>query len=203
MLNHFIIYMYFLIYIYLCRVVVYIWGITRKSPRGTLARINFRVCSAAASCSSCSSCCSSSSFSYFLRVVPVCRNSPTAWLDAIRPFYVRMVLFRYLAWPPSRPPLQLGVWTGQRGQHGDGKEGRLCPARPPGRPEGKEAWRVLERRKRVSGKKNKKKIVNLQHPLLHESSSIVYSCFFSLSLNLLHYTAPFSLIFVFVTHFPF
>lgn len=51
------------------------------------------------------------------------------------------------------PPLQLCVWKGQRGQHGDGKEGRLCRARPPGRPEGKGAWRALEQRKRVSGKK--------------------------------------------------
>eukprot|EP00064_Thunnus_orientalis_P000417 superscaffoldBa00000020_g417 len=46
------------------------------------------------------------------------------------------------------PPLQLRVWKGQQGQHGEGKEGRLCPARPPGCPEGKGAWRAVEQRKR-------------------------------------------------------
>lgn len=120
-----------------------------------------------------------------------------------------MVPFRYLAWPPSCPPLQLGVWTGQRGQHGDEKEGRLCPARPPGRPEGKEAWRVLEWRKRVSGKKTKKttttnqskKHVHMRHSLLRASSNVVCGCFFS-PFNLLLNTALFYRIFVFVTHFP-
>lgn len=51
------------------------------------------------------------------------------------------------------PLLPLRVWKGQQGQHGEGKEGRLCPARPPGCPEGKGAWRAVEQRKRVSGKK--------------------------------------------------
>ncbi|KAM7397552.1 hypothetical protein PAMA_005723 [Pampus argenteus] len=51
------------------------------------------------------------------------------------------------------PPLLLHVWKGQQGQHGEGKEGRLCPARPPGCPEGKGAWRAVEQRKRVSRKK--------------------------------------------------
>lgn len=35
------------------------------------------------------------------------------------------------------PLLLLHVWKGQQGQHGEGKEGRLCPALPPGCPEGK------------------------------------------------------------------
>lgn len=51
------------------------------------------------------------------------------------------------------PLLLLCVWKGQQGQHGEGKEGRLCPPRPPGCPEGKGAWRAVEQRKRVSGKK--------------------------------------------------
>lgn len=53
------------------------------------------------------------------------------------------------------PRLQLCVRKGQQGQHGDGKEGRLCPARPPGRPEGEGAWRAVKQRKRVSGKKRR------------------------------------------------
>lgn len=53
------------------------------------------------------------------------------------------------------PRPQLCVWKGQQGQHGDGEEGRLCPARPPGRPEGEGAWRAVEQRKRVSGKKRR------------------------------------------------
>lgn len=68
--------------------------------------------------------------------------------------------------PPVRPPfvprlagvlplLLLCVWTGQQGQHGEGKEGRLCPARPPGRPEGKGAWRVVEQRKLGQWEKEK------------------------------------------------
>lgn len=55
--------------------------------------------------------------------------------------------------PGVLPPLLLRVWKGQQGQHGEGKEGRLCPPRPPGCPEGKGAWRAVEQRKRVSGKK--------------------------------------------------
>lgn len=51
------------------------------------------------------------------------------------------------------PLLLLCVWKGQQGQHGGGKEGRLCPAWPPGCPEGKGAWRAMEKRKGVGGKK--------------------------------------------------
>lgn len=51
------------------------------------------------------------------------------------------------------PLLLLRVWKGQQGQHGEGKEGRLCPAWPPGCPEGKGVWRAVEQRKRVSRKK--------------------------------------------------
>lgn len=74
-----------------------------------------------------------------------CLSSPSKGRSSVLPLVPRLA--------GVLPPLQLCVWKGQRGQHGDGKEGRLCPARPPGRPEGKGAWRALEQRKRVSGKK--------------------------------------------------
>lgn len=84
-------------------------SITGKSPGGALAGMNFRVCAAAAS---------SASSSFLLLLVSFSPSgfavetnsrgrtaSPTARLDAILPFFVHLVPFRYLAWPPSRPPL--------------------------------------------------------------------------------------------------
>lgn len=54
-------------------------------------------------------------------------------------------------WCP--PTTAASCLEGPAGPAWRGKEGRLCPARPPGCPEGKGAWRAVEQRKRVSGKK--------------------------------------------------
>lgn len=62
----------------------------------------------------------------------------------------------------------------QRDQNGDGEEGRLCPARPPGCPEGEEAWRALEPSKRVSRKKTLPWFLS-SSCLLHHSSSLSLS----------------------------
>lgn len=67
----------------------------------------------------------------------------------------------YLVWLVSSHYCSFCVREGQQGQHGDGKEGRLCPVQPPGCPEGKEAWRAAEQRKRVSGGKKKRETFSL------------------------------------------
>lgn len=188
-------------------------SITGKSPRGPLAGMNFRVCAAAASSTSSSILLLLVSFSPSGFTVETNSRgrtaSPTARLDAVLPFFVLLVPFRYLAWPPSRPPLAARCADGPAGPawRREGGPSVSSPAtwspRGEGGVEGAGAEEAGQREK-------KQQKTDKKNSYFFSSSRFSSLCVFQFrqrlflfSLpDLLHSTAPFSCVFVSVTYFP-